>query len=125
ARGGGAALAGGGAAAGRAAPRGARGPGRVFRAQGRRGGGGPAPEGGGAVEGACPMSGGLAKLVAFPRRHPARAAAALALTALLTLVAWEAVRGWQCRQHRRAAEEELARYNFEEAGAELADCLRL
>ena len=71
------------------------------------------------------MSGGLANLVSFPRRHPVRAAAALVLTALLALVVPEAVRGWQCRQHRRAAEEELARYNFEEAGAELAECLRL
>lgn len=71
------------------------------------------------------MSGRPANLLSFPRRHPWRAAAALALAALLALTVREAVRGWQCRQHHRAAEEELARYNFEEAGAELAECLRL
>jgi hypothetical protein len=71
------------------------------------------------------MSGRLAKLFAFPRRHPARAAAALALAALLALVVREGARAWQVRRHRRAAEAELARYNFEEAAAELAECLRL
>ncbi|HZY89344.1 MAG TPA: tetratricopeptide repeat protein [Gemmataceae bacterium] len=71
------------------------------------------------------MSGRLGNVMTFPRRHPARAAAALALAALLVPVLWEGVRAWHYRQHRRAAEAESARYNFEEAGAELAECLRL
>jgi tetratricopeptide (TPR) repeat protein len=71
------------------------------------------------------MSGRLANLISFPRRHPARAAAALALAVLLALVVRAGVRSWQARQHRRAAEAELARSNFEEAAAELAECLRL
>jgi tetratricopeptide (TPR) repeat protein len=71
------------------------------------------------------MSGRLANVIRFPLRHPARAAGVVVLATLLALVVREGLRAWQVRQHRRAADEELARQNFEEAGAELAECLRL
>ncbi len=65
------------------------------------------------------------RLVSSPVRHPGRALGLLLLVAALAVGGWQLNGYWTVRQHRHAAEEALAHYDFDTARQHLAVLLEL
>lgn len=70
------------------------------------------------------MRSGLRRLLSLPRRRPWGTLGLVALGLLLGLGAVQGARYLRYRRHLRAAEEAIARYEFESARENLAECLK-